>query len=408
MDLTGRTGLASLRTGLFALLATTLLFGPSHAAETLQPGDRLALAVVGLGDLATEAVVAEDGTVRFPMAGAVPAAGKTLQAVETALRDALGGVVYEMHGVGGSSLVPIRPETVHLDIAAWRPVHVYGDVVAPGAQDFAPGASVRSALAQAGGMGVAGTTDPLTPLEAVGLIAEARKIEAAHAHQSRVVARLEALAEMAGGGPAAALPPGLAATQLDLARNRLGEERAFLEESLSLTDARLALLARQGEAQAEAVAADEAEAARAADLRERGLAANDRVLSARRAELLSATRLLDTEGEEAALTVRRADIARDLAVLSDAHRAEALAELETAAQRLRELEIDLAANRETLALASLTGLADAPEPVISAVIHRGRGPDKETIAADLDAPLRPGDIVEFRIEAPAAPPRPEG
>ncbi len=392
------SGLAVTVVAILLLLASTLFgLAQSIPAETrLQPGDTVRLTVLGLEDLTTEAMVGSDGALRLPLAGSVTAAGRTLDEVEDGVRTALAGTVFELHAGTGSTLVPIRPETVHLAIAAWRPVYVHGAVAVPGEQPFLPGASVRSALAQAGGAGVAGV---LSPLEGVRQLAALRKLEVGHTLQSAIVRRLEA--QLSGTGLEADPPSDpisrLQAERLALAKGSLAADRSFLEETLALTDARLNLLARQNTAQTEAVAADEAEAARAQDLRERGLVANDRVLEARRAELLSGTRLLDTEGEAAAVSVRRADIARDLATLDDQRRAEALAELETAAQRLREIDIEIDAARTQVALAGLT-----TAPSIEATIHRREGNAVTAIPAALDAPLRPGDIVEIRLIPPAA------
>lgn len=391
--------------GLLGLAA----LGPVAAEDyRLQPGDTVRFAVAGLPDLTMEVMIDGSGTLRLPLAGAVPAGSHTLDGLTDAVRAALAGAVYEIHGGSGATLVPIRPEMVHLAMASWRPIHVYGDVVTPGEQIFRPGASVRSALAQAGGIGLAGAAGLPEPAEIAELVARTRKLEAALAQDSAIVTRLEAQLG-ASEGDDRAPDDALQAERLALARESQAAERTFLEETLALTDARLSLLSRQGTAQAEAVAADEAEVARAQDLRERGLAANDRVLEARRAQLLSSLRLLDTEGEEAAVSVRRADIAHDLANLETVRRADVLAELETARRRLAETRIDLEAARTQGALARLGGASETG-PAPRAVIHRSGAGGVEALPVDLDAPLQPGDIVELRLVPsdadPAAPTRP--
>jgi len=85
-------------------------------------------------------VVGADGSVNFPMIGPTAGAGKT----SAALAADLGGALKQSLGL---STAP----TVSVEIAAYGPIYVSGDVGSPGEYPFAPNLTVVKALALAGG-----------------------------------------------------------------------------------------------------------------------------------------------------------------------------------------------------------------------------------------------------------------
>ena len=85
-------------------------------------------------------LVGPDGTVAFPFAGQVPAAGKTTAELSEALAGGL-----------RAALGLTDPPNVTVEVATFGPVYVTGDVQSPGAYAFAPGLNVIKAVSLAGG-----------------------------------------------------------------------------------------------------------------------------------------------------------------------------------------------------------------------------------------------------------------
>ena len=73
------------------LLALAIILGcvTGAAAQTLQPGDQLEISVWQDSKLDRRVIVSQDGTIAFPLAGHIRAAGLTPQAVENTLRSKL-------------------------------------------------------------------------------------------------------------------------------------------------------------------------------------------------------------------------------------------------------------------------------------------------------------------------------
>ena len=90
--------------------------------------------------LGGEYVVGADGNVNFPMVGPTEGAGKT----SAELASALGGALKQTLGL---STAP----TVTVEVSAYGPIYVSGDVGNPGEYPFAPNLTVVKALALAGG-----------------------------------------------------------------------------------------------------------------------------------------------------------------------------------------------------------------------------------------------------------------
>jgi polysaccharide export outer membrane protein len=125
------------------LSAWTWAAAPSDAQRlaSLGPGDSVTIQVYGQPDMTTTAYVADDGTVRVPLAGAVQVGGTTpieaAQRIQQALKN--GGYFVDPHVT--VTLVQTRSERVS----------VLGQVRQPGSYPIDPNTSVFDLLAQAGG-----------------------------------------------------------------------------------------------------------------------------------------------------------------------------------------------------------------------------------------------------------------
>jgi protein involved in polysaccharide export with SLBB domain len=104
----------------------------------LDAGDRLRVVVFGHPDLSGEFGVTSAGTVAFPLAGEVKAAGLTPSELEAAI-------------VAGLSPKYLRNPRVSVEVLNYRPFYIIGEVRSPGSYPWSTGLTARNAVALAGG-----------------------------------------------------------------------------------------------------------------------------------------------------------------------------------------------------------------------------------------------------------------
>lgn len=134
-----------------ALLAAALLTGCSSYRPTpaafhamldepyrLGAGDRIRVTVFEQDGLTNTYSVDQSGYFAFPLVGAVPARGNTVQQVEATLAAKL------REGY-------LRNPDVSVEIDRYRPIFVMGEVGAAGQYSYVPGLTVQKAVAIAGG-----------------------------------------------------------------------------------------------------------------------------------------------------------------------------------------------------------------------------------------------------------------
>jgi polysaccharide export outer membrane protein len=98
-----------------------------HAEYGLGPGDQVRIITFGEDNLTGEFRVNDSGSIALPLIGAVHAAGLTSQGLEGAVGAALqrGNLV--------------RNPSVAVEIIAYRPIYVLGEVNKPGQYPYQPG-----------------------------------------------------------------------------------------------------------------------------------------------------------------------------------------------------------------------------------------------------------------------------
>jgi polysaccharide export outer membrane protein len=110
---------------------------------TIQPyrvdsGDRLRITVFDQKDLSTTYSVDQAGYISFPLIGAVPARGRTLQELEGQIATKL------KQGY-------LRDPDVSIEVDRYRSIFVMGEVGQPGQYSYVPGMTIQNAIAVAGG-----------------------------------------------------------------------------------------------------------------------------------------------------------------------------------------------------------------------------------------------------------------
>jgi polysaccharide export outer membrane protein len=127
--------------------------GPPPAAYDqqyrLDAGDRLRVVVYGQEGLTNTYAIDAGGSITMPLIGAVPARGQTPAGLASQISGRL------RNGY-------IREPSVAVEIEAYRPFFILGEVAAPGQYPYVPNMSVESAVAIAGGFSPRAKRDAVT------------------------------------------------------------------------------------------------------------------------------------------------------------------------------------------------------------------------------------------------------
>ncbi|CAN7561358.1 polysaccharide export protein [Bradyrhizobium sp. LjRoot220] len=119
------------------------------AAYHLDAGDRLRVVVYGQEGLTNTYAIDAGGSITMPLIGAVPARGRTPAGLAAEIGARL------RRGF-------IRDPSVAVEIEAYRPFFILGEVAAPGQYPYVPNMTVESAVAIAGGFSPRALRDRVT------------------------------------------------------------------------------------------------------------------------------------------------------------------------------------------------------------------------------------------------------
>jgi polysaccharide export outer membrane protein len=118
-----------------------ILPGPAPGGDlpyTLDSGDRLRIVVFGQEGLTSTYIVDATGKISMPLIGSVSVRGCTTAQLAHVIADKLrNGYVREPH--------------VAIEVEAYRPFFILGEVIAPGQYPYVPNMTVETAVAIAGG-----------------------------------------------------------------------------------------------------------------------------------------------------------------------------------------------------------------------------------------------------------------
>src|SRR5436305_11584694 len=119
------------------------------AAYRLDAGDRLRIVIYGQEGLTNTYSIDAGGSITVPLIGSVPARGRTPAGLAAEITARL------RNGY-------IREPSVAVEIEAYRPFFILGEVAAPGQYPYVPNMSVESAVAIAGGFSPRARRDRVT------------------------------------------------------------------------------------------------------------------------------------------------------------------------------------------------------------------------------------------------------
>lgn len=145
----GRAGAVEYHLEVFLMVLVALILAPAYATGAdavavpgpgyrLGPNDVVRVQIFGEDDLTTEGKVGGDGTMTFPLLGAVQVGGRTVEQV----RDDITTRLAEGY---------LRQPKVSIAIVRYRNVYVSGEVRTPGGYPYEDGLTVQRALSLAGG-----------------------------------------------------------------------------------------------------------------------------------------------------------------------------------------------------------------------------------------------------------------
>lgn len=403
----------------FALVAALVpAVGAAARAEVLiGPGDTIRLTIQGLPNAEVDSTVGIDGYLPLVWPGPVQAAGRPLDEVLAEVRQMAEGRVYKRYTQEGLlKLFQLAEEDLALEVVAYRPVVVSGDVARPSEVTFRPGLTARSAIAIAGGVRSSLLADlsVADPGQIVRWQNDYARAALDHAtaltRQWRVSAEINDVAEPEPIDPqlvavSREVLNALSTEQLRLIEIRRQNEdgdRAYLLSVLEQARNRVRILTEQRANQSEQLAADEEEEARVRDLVERSLVPATRLNEVRRDTVLSATRLLGLESELAAADLDVIRIQRDIEAYEETRLADLLALREQlnaavleARLRMDLLTQNLAGATEGESMTSLLTDMDATIRVFRQVDGR-----ITPVIIDMDSELEPGDTLEVVLDQP--------
>lgn len=347
----------SFRIRILAALAAcvaTVAFSVGAQASPLAAGDKIRIDVFGRSDLSGEFEVRASGRLMLPLLGEIAAAGLTIEALEVSVARELAKKVE-------------RSPVVTISNVALRPVYVLGYVRAASAVPFRQGMTALQAIASAGGYGAGRSTSAEAQIEA---------IKAREARETLLVRRDSLLVRSARLQAERDNKQRLALDSLTDERMKLPAVAALVDTEKSLLASRIAQLEAQTESQVrragiyrEEIAALETQLKSLQE--ERTIVVTERNITTGLAKQNLASRPRAAESEKSVLRVNSeiaavtAYLARARASLAQAEQEQrdilanrqqqVLAEFNTTADALRDVQERLASAREQVAVTS-TGL----------------------------------------------------
>jgi protein involved in polysaccharide export with SLBB domain len=413
---------AWLQNSLAACLLLSAAFvaeGPSKAEPyRLETQERLLLRVIAwqadtnqYGEVATiggEYTIGPSGTISVPTIGEIQASGRTTGELASAVSEGL------------RARLGVPDLTVSIELLAFRPIYVVGDVDKPGEYAFRPELTVLQAVSLAGGHSRLQDLDGLR-LGRDAITAEG-VYELARLEMRRMIARRARLQAEVAGAASIEFPSEMTDDADGIGGRLMTEERAImgarrealvsqldaLSELKSLLTAELESLAEKIKSQERQLDLAEDELNSVSSLVQKGVVAQSRGRELEREVASLQTMVIDLETAvlRARQDISRAD--RDALDLKNNHASLVLTELQETEATLDDLAArartasGLYAEATTTAPALASALSEARnQPPTYAIARRhSDGRLTETVAQEGDV-VRPGDVI--KVLAPSLP-----
>jgi len=416
----GASHLGRVRAARSFLLAVAVLWSitPAKAEYRLHVGDAIEISVARLPELKQRVPVQPDGTISFPLLGALSVAGLSPAEMQTKVQAMLAAKVFRQRTSDGrENSVAIKPDEVTASIVEYRPIYVNGDVSRPGEQVYRPLMTVRQAIALSGGYDVMRLRMNNPILETADLRGEYESLwteyakEQAHAWRLKQELGQETTVDQAtllDVPVARSAVLAIVRVEAELLKTRQADRQAeatFLQRGIVQADEQIRVLSEQQKTEDQGNQADIEELERTKELFSRGTLPSLRVSDARRAMLLSSTQKLQTIAQLMQTRRQRDDLSRQIERLDGQRKSDMLKELQDTALAISKIQFKLQSTGEKLQYTSLAksqlvrGFGN--KPTITIVRNGAKG--SESLSANEEFALQPGDVVEVALrDAPGA------
>lgn len=381
------------------LLCTGQAYATEGASpQQLAPGDRVQVIVFQQPEISGDFIVDGSGAVTIPLIGAITVQDLTLGEAEKRITQRLAEGFID------------RP-VVSLKINEQRPVYILGDVRSPGSYPYRYGASVLSAVALAGGIGmqeqaVAGNRSEFLQSDERLQVAQAT-------HRALFIRRVRLEAQRIGSAKFD-LPRDSAYSRDDpdvarilkeeqdlLAVQRAGHEQTLrlLRDQKPRLEAEIAGVRAQAQAEQTQLELLQEHIADYNKLVATGLARRYAMIELQREESRHKGNLARFAADVARLDNSIGEIGVRMQEAENEYMRRTMTELQETRSRLQELDItipvaqELRETRFQQSRAALMGMVDASYAV---AILRSRSGKEEVLRVDMSTRLLPGDIVEVR------------
>ena len=365
----------------------------------LAPGDTLSIIVFDQAQLSGNFIISGDGQVLLPLAGSVPVADLTLGDAQQRIQDRFADGIL------------VHP-TVSIRVAKYRPIFVTGHVRKPGNYPFIIGASIKAAVAAAGGLGEPSEV-PGSVARSEAIMAEerVRQLETDRLALSVRKARLEAQRDEAA---AFILPQFVGLNADDVAfRTAYSAENDAFTRLVSAYQNELRVLQQQKpriDADIQAVSDDMAKQKDQLNilsgqigvyegLFDKGLLRKPEITQLQIQRSLVQAELSHLLAEISHLKQSSADIDAKQETIKSSYTHQILEELQTTSERLRNINATLGTARELRAIRTQKLSLNGEEPNYLFEITRTDSNGLITFNADSDTQLKPGDVIEVKINA---------
>jgi len=381
--------------GLVLLLSAALT--PARADYIAQRGDTLNLTVLSLPALNSRMVVDSKGNVSVPLIGEVKAAEVPLSELTQSLK-----TMFAERNI-------IDNPNVIIAVLEYAPIYVDGDVARPGEYKFRPEMTVRSAIAQAGGIdptggGIRTITAPQVSDARSELASAAIELAKQTARTARFKAELagaetfDAAAVEASVGVDAAVfkeMVGIEVKQMETSRRTRSHQKEHLTQLLDAAQQQVTALERAEEQLKLDLEQTDKQVKVVEDLMNQGVAPRLRLEEVTRGLVQARAQAAEAAVRVAAARKEGADRKREIDAFNDDRQAKTLEALNEAVS-----EASKARSRMTAAQERLAARGDSQDNAsqLQITVRRIVGGTPKKLALTLDSSLVSGDNID--VHAP--------
>jgi len=400
------------------LFVAALVLAPGTAIGEyrLQPGDTLEVLITGVQDFRQPAPIGAEGDIGLPLAGQIKVGDLSVSAATSTIDAQLSNKLYRQYTNDGREISHlILGDEVVVAVSEYVPIYVNGDVAKPGAYPFRPGITVRQAVTVAGGYDLMRVQNADPFLQSADLQSDYQSLWVEFASEQARSWRLrielgEPGVESTGnkapipGSDAGGLFMKAETEQLNARKADRDSSKALLQEAIRKATLQQSILGEKKAKDEEGSQADLADFNTVRDLFRKGLAPVTRLSESRRAALMSSEQLLQTVVEMSNVERQRDEYTRQLEKIDSQSRIDDLQELQQVNLRLAQISARLKSTGEKLTHIGLlrSRLEQGAGGRIEITVHQKGKNGAQSLTADEDLELAPGDVVDVALRSEGA------